>query len=212
MVDRDRVPAAKTGYLWIAGQGNRPVHNINRMLHTFDASYQAIAGAELAAYEVLAAVDWLELRPSRTPYRIPNFGLPALSENSMPAPTLFLHRVSLRSPGFWEFFGALNPLEVLRTYLNDRHERRKDRVYREHAEREKLEIENALGRLEIFHRIGQIEREFGPDFLNTSVLARHFAAELRPKFEKLGEMDDLGLISGESALTGPEQHHAPDLD
>src|SRR5438093_681113 len=37
---------------------------------------------------------------------------------------LRLARVQLASPGFWEFFGALNPLEVLRKYLNDRHSRR----------------------------------------------------------------------------------------
>ena len=38
---------------------------------------------------------------------------------------LILSAVSLTSPGFWEFLGTLNPLDVLRKYLNDRHERRK---------------------------------------------------------------------------------------
>jgi hypothetical protein len=28
-------------------------------------------------------------------------------------------RVELGSPGFWEFAGALNPLEAIRKYLND---------------------------------------------------------------------------------------------
>ena len=55
---------------------------------------------------------------------------------------LVLAAVTLTSPGFWEFLGSLNPLEVLRKYLNDRHERRKDREYRETAERRRLEIEN----------------------------------------------------------------------
>ena len=55
---------------------------------------------------------------------------------------LVLSAVSLASPGFWEFLGTLNPLEILRKYLNDRHERRKDRDYRESAERRRLELEN----------------------------------------------------------------------
>ena len=44
---------------------------------------------------------------------------------------LKLRGVELNSPGFWDFLGKLNPLEVLREYLKDRHERRKDREYRE---------------------------------------------------------------------------------
>ena len=44
---------------------------------------------------------------------------------------LILSAVKLTSPGFREFSGTLNPLEVLRKYLNDRHERRKDHEYRE---------------------------------------------------------------------------------
>jgi hypothetical protein len=35
-------------------------------------------------------------------------------------------------------------LEVIREYLNDRHERRKDREYREEAEKRKLFLENEL--------------------------------------------------------------------
>jgi hypothetical protein len=55
---------------------------------------------------------------------------------------LVLSSVNLGSPGFWEFLGALNPLEAIRKYLNDGHERRKDRDYRESAERRRLNIEN----------------------------------------------------------------------
>ena len=55
---------------------------------------------------------------------------------------LVLAAVRLNSPGFWEFLGALNPLEVIRKYLNDRHERRQDRNYRESAEKRRLALEN----------------------------------------------------------------------
>jgi hypothetical protein len=58
------------------------------------------------------------------------------------AEQLVLLAVSVASPGFWEFLGTLNPLEVLRRYLNDRHERRKDREYRESAEARRMALEN----------------------------------------------------------------------
>jgi hypothetical protein len=53
---------------------------------------------------------------------------------------LLLAAARLESPGFWEFLGSLNPLEVLRQYLSDRHERRKDREYREAAEARRLSV------------------------------------------------------------------------
>ncbi len=82
---------------------------------------------------------------------------------------LLLHSVSLRSPGFWDFVGKLNPLEVIRLYLNDRHERRKDREYREDAEREKLRLENELlrskafeARLKFLRELGMTDEELAP--------------------------------------------------
>src|SRR5262245_18925074 len=52
---------------------------------------------------------------------------------------LVLVAVRLSSPGFWDFLGTLNPFEVMRQYLNDRHERRKDREWRESGERRRLQ-------------------------------------------------------------------------
>jgi hypothetical protein len=82
---------------------------------------------------------------------------------------LILSAVSLTSPGFWEFLGTLNPLEVLRKYLNDRHERRKDLKYRESAERRRLELENLhleskviSERVRIAKEIGATDRDLAP--------------------------------------------------
>jgi len=61
---------------------------------------------------------------------------------------LILHAVRLESPGVWEFLGSLNPLEVIRKYLNDRHQRKKDRNYRDAAEQQKLKLENERAYLE----------------------------------------------------------------
>jgi hypothetical protein len=85
------------------------------------------------------------------------------------AEQLILSAVSLASPGFWEFLGTLNPLEVLRKYLNDRHERRKDHAYRESAERRRLELENLLlenrvlsERVRLVKEIGATDRHLAP--------------------------------------------------
>jgi len=55
---------------------------------------------------------------------------------------LTLQRVSLSSPGFWEFLGALNPLKVIADYLQQAHERRKDHTYRNRADQQRLQHEN----------------------------------------------------------------------
>lgn len=82
---------------------------------------------------------------------------------------LVLNSVQLNSPGFWEFLGSLNPLEVTRQYLNDRHERRKDRKYRETAEQRRMALEN-LGRenavlkerIEIMRGLGATNSDLAP--------------------------------------------------
>jgi len=62
-----------------------------------------------------------------------------------------------------------NPLEVLRQYLSDRHERRKDRQYRESAEARRLFLENLhrekevlASRIRIAKELGATERDLAP--------------------------------------------------
>ncbi len=74
---------------------------------------------------------------------------------------LILSAVSLHSPGFWEFMGTLNPLEVLRKYLNDRHERKKDSEYRDSAERRRLELENLSLQTRIISERVRIAKDIG---------------------------------------------------
>jgi hypothetical protein len=85
------------------------------------------------------------------------------------AEQLIIAAVSLTSPGFWEFLGTLNPLDVLRKYLSDRHERRKDHEYRESAERRRLELENLslesrviAERVRLAKEIGATDRDLAP--------------------------------------------------
>ena len=37
----------------------------------------------------------------------------------LPAERLFVFKIAIESPGFWEFVGSLNPLQQLREYLKD---------------------------------------------------------------------------------------------
>lgn len=82
---------------------------------------------------------------------------------------LVLAGVRLSSPGFWDFLGKMNPLEVMRQYLNDRHERRKDREYRESAEKRRLSLENLKlenevisGHVKLARELGATERDLAP--------------------------------------------------
>ncbi len=94
---------------------------------------------------------------------------------------LVLSAVQLSSPGFWEFLGKINPLEVIRLYLNDRHERRKDREYRESAEERRLRLENLkleneviAGRVKIAKELGATDRDLAPllnELVNKPLLA-----------------------------------------
>jgi hypothetical protein len=54
----------------------------------------------------------------------------------LPNDRLVISKVNIQSPGFWEFLGGLNPLQQIREYLNDRHERKKDKNYRSRQEEE----------------------------------------------------------------------------
>ncbi len=197
----ERLPSIQPGFLRFDGQGGCAAEEMADFLDALNASYQAIARIELVAYSGLAAAEALR-RYGFPPYPAPWLtNSTRLSDNAIAAEPLIVHRVVLESPGIWEFLGTLNPLEVLRKYLNDRHERRKDRNYREKAESRSLEIENALAELEVVKRLAELEREFGPGAIPEDVKRRLWAAEVRKPLERLAEFDSRGLIDGGSAAT-----------
>ncbi len=130
------------------------------------------------------------------------FGGPAAIESTIPAGRpLVVSRVVLSSPGFWEFMGSLNPLEVLRQYLSDRHERRKDDKYRSPAEAERLAIENASRKLGVVRQYLDLQREYADELGVVEGLQEEIVGAIRPALEALGEVDDRKLIEGPSART-----------
>lgn len=121
-------------------------------------------------------------------------------ESILPEYRLELTRVVIRSPGFWEFLGGLNPLQQLREYLKDRHERRKDMEFRECSEKKRLELENELLQRQILEKEnsvlrGQLEimREYGFD---DGEIRQVVWRNLGPPLARLGQHQDTGLIEG----------------
>lgn len=79
----------------------------------------------------------------------------------LPDDRIRIRSIVIESPGFWEFLGNLNPLEVIRKYLCDSHERKKDRAYRNRQEEERGELENEKLRTEVVYKWIAIFKELG---------------------------------------------------
>lgn len=117
---------------------------------------------------------------------------------------LVITRVAISSPGIWEFLGALNPLVALNTFLEGKHERRKDREYREHADRgrlnveiERMEIENQLLATQLVQDRLQVGRDLGLSPSDQVLLLERFGID---PLLRLGRVVDQGMAFPASAL------------
>ncbi|HEX4605010.1 MAG TPA: hypothetical protein VH724_13510, partial [Candidatus Angelobacter sp.] len=116
---------------------------------------------------------------------------------------LLLIEVELHSPGFWKFLGVDGILEQIRLYLQDRHERGKDKQYRESQERRGLELENKLREAELMRRRIEVAKELGASEEELRSVLQHFV--LQP-LNELDKYQDQGLITGvESELASGEK-------
>ncbi len=111
----------------------------------------------------------------------------------LPSDRLLISKVNIQSPGFWEVLGTLNPLQQIREYINDRHERKKDNQYRCRQEKKigELEIaerENRLlnERIETLKSLGYSEIEIR-QFVDLMVIE---------PLSRLGKHQDNGQIEG----------------
>lgn len=62
---------------------------------------------------------------------------------------LILNKIRIQSPGLWEFIGSINPIQQIREFLKDHHERKKDRLYRMRQEKERNDLELEKLRLSV---------------------------------------------------------------
>ena len=58
-----------------------------------------------------------------------------------PEDQLEMTRIMIQSPGWVELLGSLNPLQQIREYLKDRHERKKDKEWRWETEKQRALVE-----------------------------------------------------------------------
>jgi hypothetical protein len=149
--------------LRVGSHGHVPLAEFRSLLSMLENAYNGLTFFESmdgpAMLRYLSAWEHQTLHSSRSrlSLRVP------LQEQ------LVIGSVRLSSPGFLEFLGSLNPLECIRRYLQDRHERGKDERYRESAENIHLDLENQLlankiitERLVIARSVGLTDAEMAP--------------------------------------------------
>jgi hypothetical protein len=183
--------------LRIEAEGGVPVSSARELLASVEHAYNGL----------LILESMTEPRSVSNPSWIPSvdFSVEASSGMVLPTDRLVLSAVELSSPGFFEFLGSLNPLEVIRKYLVDRHERRKDREYKEGLEAQRLSLENQrLANGVIAERIDILKKLGVPDPVIASIV-NHLV--YRP-LEDLGGIQDRGLIIEAGEIRESDRHLA----
>lgn len=187
------------GLLRIESEGGVRVSEVKNFLAALDTAYNSLFFFErltegFRQQEPHLAppwMSWLDYALTRRGRRIVTVR-PSTIASFVPSKSrLVLLRVRLESPGFYEFVGSLNLFETLRQYLRDRHERRKDKEYREASERERLGLENAILRnKDIASRIRNL-KELGATDEDLAPLLNEL---LFKPLEGLNQFQDKGLI------------------
>lgn len=112
----------------------------------------------------------------------------------LPTDRLYISKVNIQSLGFWEVLGNLNPLQQIREYIKDRHERKKDNMYRNRQEEEIGELEIDQKRNKIINERVTILRKLGYNDLEIRQLVNIMITE---PLDKLGRHQDNGQIEGQ---------------
>lgn len=168
--------------LRIYGRTGSSVNNVAVVLRAFDQSHRHISfldGLASMAEQGSARAKVLLLQEPTS-----------AAARSLEAKLVF-HGASFTSPGFFDFLGKLNPLEVLREFLNDRHRRRQDRDYRERMEEEKLSLENELLQNSVIKERIEILKTAGIPEEQLRLLTRR----LLPGFKQIESAISLGMIT-----------------
>ena len=179
------------GLLRVEGLRLGCIHEIVDFLDDFEHAYNNF-------YAFSSLVSSFEKTDSVYVYRRSStkFSLIAKSKVAsfvLPEDKLRLHRIEFNSPGFWEFVGALNPLEVMRKWVADNHERRKDRGYRESLEAERLYLENEKLKTDVVRDQIALLRENG---VAEEKIREALAQYIIEPLNRLERHQNAGLIGG----------------
>lgn len=151
--------ANRYGRLVIKGKRSASVSEVREYLTAVEEAYNNLYVVDLIIADLRNEIQEIErgraFRVARTDFlsqtgldRGQKSPLPFIEEYLLPEDKLQLSSVVIESPGFWEFMGSLNPLQQIRNFINDHHERRQDREYREEREANRLDLENERKRVE----------------------------------------------------------------
>jgi hypothetical protein len=119
-----------------------PARDIAAFIGALDEAYSSLRMFEIVAQDLEDYPERAHIYPF-FPYRY-NSPMEWFDPDYILAPSdrLVLSGARFSSAGFWEVIGSLNPLEQIRKFLNDRHERKKDTDYRSDLEKRRLGLEN----------------------------------------------------------------------
>lgn len=159
-----------------------------------------------SAYDALYWLDQALISPRRAffleafPLGVPLYARERTPDQILPERRLYLNRIVIESPGFLEVLGSLNPLQQIREYLKERHERKKDDLYRSVEEQRKLKLDNEIlqqsitrGELDLLRKRLEIIRDFGGD---ERMVEQAMWSQIGPPLARLGRHQDTGLIEG----------------
>lgn len=166
---------------------------------------ECLTRLEMCYRQLCIFYAWVEesrVASKRRQFSSPPYWYPDSSLDVFPYDTpLRISAVQLQSPGFWEFLGSLNPLETIRRYLKDRHERRKDRQWRESSESERRQLENELLRTKLVNaQIGLLKKVGVPK----SMIRRLAIAHIIRPLTALDRFQDSGLIGSATPSSLPQ--------
>jgi hypothetical protein len=178
------MPEDEIGRLRLDAPRSGTVAETAEYLNVLDACYRHLCAFHSWVNEIL---EWRHSSQSLPWYPI---SPDVVASTDTP---LRISSVQLQSPGFWEFLGTLNALETLRKYVADRHERRKDRNWREPYEVEKagLEIEH-LRNQDIKDKVDLLTKVGVP----RSLIRRIVVAHVTQPLATMDRFQDSGLIGG----------------
>lgn len=184
------------GVLRLSGISPLRVPHVADFLASVSEAYEALDAFD-RAIRAVSSIEPIPVFPYEAEERIAGRMVVRIDTRRLwpPPEPLQMSRVVLESPGFWEFVGSLNPLEQIRIYLQERHERRKDKDYRNDAEARRLHAEARITELQAERLSIRVEAE-KLDLLNRGYLigkagerAAGALAELAAHAEVAGALD-----------------------
>ena len=176
------------------------VSDVRRLLDAMQGAYDGLIAFELIAQEfAYRSRRWRDIGPFLSdsyPWVLLMPEGVISSELVPPDDSLALSRAQLSSPGFLEFLGSLNPLEQIRRYLNDRHQRKLDWQREPERQREtrlrndNLELQNEKLALSNLRDRLTLQREFNiPDAQLTLMYRRYVGGQMRALGEAVDVLD-----------------------